>query len=156
MVDNVKTILANDIQDIIKSPELSMLLLKTYSKLYLQGSAPRICERSQRRYYDQLKNTGIMKAELIEKIKNRTLTPAWKGNKYSPKVFRHISDLYIHDKEACELLESGVLKESDFTKLPDGYASKIKTHPDIIGEIEVIPDVKQAPQYKAKKKNNKK
>jgi hypothetical protein len=121
MINKVKEILKHDIQAVIKSPELSLSLLKCASVLYLNGDRPRACESAQRKYYSQLKKDGIMKAELAEAIKNRTCVPGWKGRMYSTVVMTNIFPQFLTDEKAIEYLNNGALKESHFEVLPEGY-----------------------------------
>jgi hypothetical protein len=124
MVDKVKEILKNDIQVVLKSPELSLSLLKCASVLLLNGGKPRICEAAQRNYYSQLKTKGMAKAEILEKVAKRTCKPAWNGRKYSPIAMANIFPEYLHDENAIAYLKSGALKESDFEVLPEGFKEK--------------------------------
>ena len=124
MIDEVKEILRNDVEVVIKSPQLSLSLLKCYSLLYIGGKAPGTCARSQRNYYRQLLKDGIMKAELAEKIKARTCKPAWEGLMYIRKACKHYSDALIHDEDAIDALKKGYLTESQFEVLPEGYKAK--------------------------------
>ena len=126
MLSEVKEILTNDVEVVIKSPQLSLSLLRCYSVLYIQGKSPRVCARSQRNYYRQLQKDGIMKAELAEKVKNRTCVPAWNGLKYIRKACAHFSDATIHDEQAIDAIKKGYLLESDFEVLPEGYKKRKK------------------------------
>lgn len=125
-----------NIEEIIKTPQYSILLLKTYSILFLRGARPDFCARKMRMYFNKIKKLD-MKPELIEKIKTRTCKPNWKGNKYSPKIHSHINPGFIYDELAINYLKKGVLKESDFSKLPDGY--KTKTKKAKVEETEIKP-----------------
>jgi len=116
----LKELLTKDIQDIIKSPELSMFLIKTYSDLYLNGAQPRTCAKSQENYLKELKINGM------EKV-NRKNIPSFQGVKFVNSIVKdgktitmhqHISSNNLTDKKAIELLTSGALKESDFKVLP--------------------------------------
>jgi len=119
MRENVKKILLHEIQEIIKSPELSMLLLSTYSKLYLNGGQPRSCERSQREYFNEIKKTGMEKAG-----KKKTCVAKWNGNKYVASMASHLNSGNITDDQAIKALVGGHLKESDFLELPEDYKKK--------------------------------
>jgi hypothetical protein len=125
MITEVRTILSNEVGVVLKSPDLLLMLLRVYSALYLNGEAPRACEKCQRGYYEQLRIDGIMKAELQEKIIARTCVPAWAGRMYSTKVFEFLIPALMYDEKAIELLKCGALKESDFKVLPVGYQKKI-------------------------------
>ncbi len=118
MEKDIELILSKSVGEVIASP-LSLKLLKCYSKLYLNGKAPRTCSNSQRKYYNRLKKDGLEMAKKIKKAVSRTCIPKWKGNKYIPKAGRHYNSSLITDEEATALLEKGYLKETDFEKLPE-------------------------------------
>ena len=117
----VKTILNSNVRDIIKSPELVILILRTYSDLYVCGKQVSTCENSIINYYNQLKIDGMERENIAEKAKNRTLIPNFTGLKYIPQIAKHINSELLNDEEAIEYLKKGVLSESAFKKLPDGY-----------------------------------
>ena len=117
MIDSVSELINTEVEEVIKSPRLSLLLFSCYSKLYLNGAAPAMCEKKQRIYYSHLKTNGMKLAELYEKAKTRTCEPAWSGLKYVPS-FGHIASDLIYDDQAVRCLKEGHLKESDFIKLP--------------------------------------
>jgi hypothetical protein len=126
------------IEDIISSTH-SLTLLKIYSKLYLNGTPPRTCEASLRKYYLELKKDYIMNKEILQ----RTCVPKFEGRRYIPGVFDndgklkcghvHISGSTLTDKEAIEFLEAGVLTEKDFNKLPIGFEN---VKPEVKHKIE--------------------
>ena len=121
MLEQIKEILNNDVEQVIKSAQLSLSLCKCYSKLYLNGAAPRVCAAAQRKYYLQLKIDGMNKVKLIEKAKERTCKPNFNGLCYSSKACKHYSSELLNDEEAIIALEKGFLKEAHFEKLPEGY-----------------------------------
>jgi hypothetical protein len=104
---------------------LSLKLLKIYSDLYECGREVRACENSQRKYYELLKKEGIMKVIELEKIQKRTCIPNWVGNVYSHAIGEHLNNEHITDEKAISLLEKGLIPESFFKKLPDGYKKPI-------------------------------
>jgi hypothetical protein len=120
MVERVADILRHDFRAIIGSP-LILELLSIYSLLYLHGGQPGSCERCHADYYNELNKTGIMKAQEYEKIKTRTLVPAWNGLMFVHKAGNFFNSETITDDQACNLLLEGQLRESDFTKLPDEW-----------------------------------
>lgn len=126
MLEDVEKILNNDVEEVIKSPQLSLSLLKCYSKLYLNGAQPRVCAVSQRKYYSQLKIDGMAKAKIAQDVKDRTCVPKWKGNCYSSKACKHYNSDMITDGQAIDALEKGFLMESQFNKLPENYGNKIE------------------------------
>jgi len=120
MIKKIKELLSKDIEEIIASP-LSLDLLKIYSTLYLYGEKPNTCARSQRKYYEQLKKDGIMKAKENTK---RTCKPNWKGNIYISKEARHFNDIHTTDEEAITLLKRKHISEDMFSILPEGYGKE--------------------------------
>lgn len=124
MRQKVKTLIKNTAQDIIKSPELILMMLRTYSTLYLNGGQARSCIRSVEVYLTQLKKNGMEKIDILEEAEKRTLIPAWSGLMYVNSIRRHLSSQLINDKEAISYLKDGVLSESSFEKLPENYKSK--------------------------------
>jgi len=149
MIDEINEILRNDVEVVIKSPQLSLSLLKCYSLLYIGGKAPGTCARSQRNYYRQLLKDGIMKAELAEKIKARTCKPAWEGVIYPRKACKHYSDALIHDEDAIDALKKGYLTESQFLVLPEGY--KTKAVEEVIEKVDEVKKTKKKRGPKHKK-----
>jgi len=123
MIESVNKIVNLEFKSIIKDGRNTMLLLGLYSKLYLNGQAPKTCEAQMLKYYNQLKTDGIMKAELQQEIKERTLTPNWVGHKHL-KGGHIVSSITITDKQAVLLLDKKILKDSDFKTLPESYNSK--------------------------------
>jgi hypothetical protein len=117
IVESVNEILNHDFNE-IKSSTLVATLLSVYSKLYLNGAQPRLCNKCHEQYYNQLKINGMKKAELFKKAKSRTCKPAWKGNRYIPSRGRHYNNELLTDEQAIELLSTGDLKEKDFFTLP--------------------------------------
>lgn len=104
--------------DVVIKSTLSLTLLKIYSILFMNGAAPRACERAQRQYYKKLTQEG---KKMAKDIDNRTCVPAWKGLRYVKKMATHILDTKITDEQACYALYLGALRPSDFIKLPDNY-----------------------------------
>lgn len=127
MIDNVNKIKSIDFDTIKSDGVLTMLLLKTYSVLYKGGKQVRTCINSQRKYYNEILKTGIMKAELKEKVEKRTCEPKFKGRKevYTNKGIYETHSEHLTDESAISFLKIGWLKESDFKTLPKGW-DKIK------------------------------
>ena len=147
MRKDLEILLNMNIQDIIKSPEYSMSLLKIYSVLYLGGGQPRRCSNSQMKYYTELKKNGMDKV-------NKKHILSFEGRRYIPGIFKdgkfigghlHIDSKYLTDAKALELLKNGWLTEIDFKILPDGYEPK----------KEIKKEVKKEP-VKIEKKADKK
>lgn len=155
MIDQIKKLIDSDIDDIIRSPSLSLSLLSCYSKLYLNGSAPRVCESSQRAYLNQLKTSGMERAELMERIKERTCKPAFIGHRFHPVINKHIMPELLHDQIAIEYLLSGILHESDFLILPDGYKGKVIEQPTQPEEVEQVEQIEKPAQKVIKHRTKK-
>jgi hypothetical protein len=126
MREQLEKILSYSIGEIVSSP-LVLELLSIYSTLYLKGDPPGYCESCIKNYYSELKKNGMEKLNKYEEAKKRTLIPKWSGLKYIHKGGKHYDSLWITDKEAIELLKSGILRESHFEKLPEGYLKKNTT-----------------------------
>ena len=118
MIENVNKIKSIPF-DVLKGTGDVMLLLSTYSKHFLKGSQPGSCESCMSTYYYLICTQGEQKAMEYEKIKVRTLTPAWVDIKFIRGAFYDSNT--ITDELAVDALKNGYLKESDFIKLPDTY-----------------------------------
>lgn len=126
-VEKVKYLLSRNVEDIISSTD-SLDLIRCYSILYLNGQQCRFCAASQRSYYNEFVRTGLKKAKEMDEAKNRTCVPNWgkgctnnNGLKFIHKEGNFYSSLYITDAQALSLLNRGLLSESDFDVLPEGY-----------------------------------
>lgn len=126
-VEKVKYLLSRNVEDIIASTD-SLDLLRCYSNLYMNGQQCRSCAASQRSYYNELVRTGLKKAKEMDEAKNRTCKPNWgkgctnnNGLKFIHKEGNFYSSLHITDAQALSLLNRGLLSESDFDELPEGY-----------------------------------
>jgi hypothetical protein len=128
MIKEYDKIMSMSVEEVISSSH-SITLLRLYRLLYLNGSTPRWCAASQRKYYEQLKKDYMKNKEKLEK--KHVL--AFSGRKYIPGVFKdgelvgghlHISSENLTDLEAIELLKMGALKEKDFKVLPNSKAKK--------------------------------
>ena len=58
MREQLNKIIESDFDTIQKDGELSLLLLKLYSQLFLGGSQPSTCGKCMRDYYSKLINQG--------------------------------------------------------------------------------------------------
>lgn len=135
MIKNVEILKSMDIDSILKSGEYTMLLLRTYSALFLNGAAPGTCSSCMRNYHLKIIKEGKMKAELLEKVKARTCVPNWKGQKFVRAILKngkmitihqHIDSEMLTDEKANELLKSGALTKDDFKQLPEGQEKEVK------------------------------
>jgi hypothetical protein len=126
MEKEVEILLKHDFE-YIKNSELCLSLLKIYSILYLKGGKPSsTCVNCMRKYYNEIKKTGLMKAKK-EAEKTYTNKCKIKGVKYVRKAARHFDFSNLCDVDAQWLLDNDVLKESDFTTLPEQKQVKKKT-----------------------------
>jgi len=124
-MSRVRRLINSNVQDIIKSPELIILMLRTYSDLYAGGCQVSTCEKSIQKYYNQLKIDGMEKEKKFNEAKERTLVPSWNGLLYiTGNQNKHFNSATITDKEAVELLKLGYLQEKMFKKLPDAILTK--------------------------------
>ena len=121
--EQVAEIIAHEIGEVLASPILVLQLLSVYSILYLNGKAPGLCSKCHADYYYKLKQNGMKKAQDLDEAKSRTCQPRWKGLKFINKVARHFNNELLTDRQAISLLDSGLLKQDDFVKLPDGYGA---------------------------------
>lgn len=126
-VERVTNLLSKNVEVIIASTD-SLELLRCYSTLYMDGRQCRSCANSQRDYYQHLSLTGLQKAKEMDEIKARTCQPNWgkgctndNGLKFIHAEGNHYSSLHITDAQAISLLNRGLLNESDFDVLPEGY-----------------------------------
>ena len=155
LIDLVSKILAHDFGEVSTSPLIADML-SAYSKLYLNGTQPRLCGKCHKQYYEQLKLDGMKKAELYEKAKNRTCKPAWRGLKYINKLAKHFNNELLTDDQAVDMLNKGHLKEADFFVLPKGYnkpEKKVQEREENI--IKNNPVKKTYPKKKTTKKKSK-
>jgi hypothetical protein len=118
-IDEVNYLLGQSIDNIVKTSD-SLRLIKCYSTLYLYGSQPRWCEKSQRSYYYQIETNGLKLAMDFEESKTRICKPAWKGLKFIcvPGKAFHLNSEFVTDAKAIEYLAIGYLQKSDFEILP--------------------------------------
>ena len=130
-IERVNNLISKNVEEIIASTD-SLELLRCYSILYNEGRQCRSCANSQRDYYKQLSLNGLQKAKEMDEIKIRTCQPNWgkgctnnNGLKFIHKEGNHYSSLYITDDQAISLLNRGLLNESDFDVLPEGYSKPL-------------------------------
>jgi hypothetical protein len=118
MIEKVNKIKSLTFEEIISSENV-MLLLSTYSALYLDNRAPSYCEKCIRNYYNQILNEGLERAFVIMEAKKRTLTPNWTGIKYINGSF--FDSTTISDAQAVAALKAGTLREKHFLVLPQSF-----------------------------------
>lgn len=122
MVNEVNKIISLEFNSIIADGTNTMLLLGLYSKLYLNGQEPRTCKAQMFKYFNELKKTGIMQAEILEKVKVRTCK--LKRGIVNIKGGATISDEFMYDELALNLLKNKSLQEGHFEILPEAYKKK--------------------------------
>lgn len=145
MINEVKEIISKDFEEIYTS-SLSLRLLDIYSKLYLNGSQPKYCKASQLSYYNRLLVDGINKAIIMDDVLKKTHKTDKVGLMYVGKPFcKHYDLANMTDKDATNLLQSGWLKEKDFSKLPDLYKEEKEV------EKQILAEEKKAAKPKVKK-----
>ena len=118
MLDKINILIATPFNVIRASGELSIMLMRVYSTLYLGGKSPNFCESCQRKYHEEIVKTGIMTNELYEAVKIRTCKPKRGGIVYHSLLNDHINFDLLTDIRAIELINKGILKESDFETMP--------------------------------------
>lgn len=154
MLEDIKLLLSMGVEEIISSRH-SLTLLKLYSDLYLNGKAPRTCANSQRAYYIRIKRDYEMKKDELK----QTHVLKFKGRRYIPGIFKdgvlvaghlHINSEFLTDADALKYLKLGVLKQSDFVKLPEGAkeSKKEQTISELIEEGDYNRMVKRAKKLK--------
>jgi len=117
MLKDYQLIISKEVQEVLKSPELYLKLLKLYSVLFLNGKSPSTCEKCAINYYNEIKTKGLKKIQIME---NRTCKLK-EGSIYNVRVGNAIityTNANITDEIAIRLLASKQLKESNFVKLP--------------------------------------
>lgn len=96
-----------------------------------------------------LKKNGLELAEKYDKMKEpKTFKLTFDGVRYIPKI-GNIMMSTLDECTAIEYLKNGTLKESDFTKLPDGYLNSESSQSeeqavDSFTKTELEPELKQA------------
>ena len=128
----VSDILSYSVDEILQSRQLTLSILSIYSKLYLNGAAPRGCSKSIAGYYVELQKSNIKEKDIIMKKTNK-----FKRLIYIASEGMHFSDANMTDEKAIQFLDANILKKEDFITLPDGYEDK--RHPDILDEPKSFP-----------------
>lgn len=108
-------LMGESVETILKSPRLTLNLLKLASTCLLSGSQPRGCEKSIRSYYTKLKSEAMRKKIVGLSKKTCKMKP---GVFFVAKAQKHYSDANMDDDTAREFLAKGWLKPDMFIKLP--------------------------------------
>lgn len=141
-----------DVESIISSPA-SLELIRCYSKLYSNGNPCPSCAAAQRGYYEALKQDGIEKANLYNKVMTRTCKPKFKGIVQISK-YGMVNAETMTDEVALYLLNNKLLTESYFEKLPEGY--KVEKEIEPVNEVVETTKVAETAQPKQRRSRTKK
>lgn len=155
MVAKYEELMSESVETILKSPRLTLNLLKLASACFLAGGQPRGCEKSIRNYYTKLKSEAMRKKIVGLSKKTCKMKP---GVFYIAKAQKHFSDANMDDDTARAFLEKGYLKPEMFEKLPEALPEKEKPA-DTVEKTdnagEVAPDKPAAPKPKKPSKSKK-
>jgi hypothetical protein len=145
----VSEILSYSVDEILKSRQLTLAILKIYSQLYLNGGAPRGCSKSIAGYYSQLRTSNVKEKDIIMEKTNK-----FKRLIYIASEGMHFSDANLTDEKAIQFLDANILSKNDFITLPEAYVNR--KHPDIIDEPKTYESKTRVPvKHKTYKKNRK-
>ena len=136
-IDDYSEIMSVSVEEVLRSPHLTLLLLRLASKLLLYGGQPRGCEKSIRSYYRELKEQKNLIPFLIMKT-----CKLKDGVHFLSRANEHVVDYTMTDDKAIRLLKAGLIPENLFVKLPDGY-KEIPAAPEKKPEA-----IKEAPKSK--------
>ena len=115
MVEQIKILINASFDDINKSPELALSLVKIYSILFFGGKDPGAgCSVCMQKFHKEIIQNGLKR---YEDMKNKTCVMK-EGIVWVNGESKHFSDKNITDEKAIELLEKGWLKEKHFLVLP--------------------------------------
>jgi len=137
-------------ETILKSPRLTLNLLKLASTCLLAGGQPRGCEKAIRNYYTKLKSETMRKKIVGLSTKTCKMKP---GVFFIAKAQKHYSDANMDDDTARAFLEKGYLKPEMFIKLPEEPTNTVKMVDDA---GEPVPVQATAPNPRKRKKSSKK
>lgn len=148
IIDKVNRIIKEGFDSIQKTDPL--LIIEVWSKLFNNGEQCRMCIASQKKYYSDILTKGIKMAEEFKEIEKRTCVPTFKGLKYVAGKGHFLADT-ITDEDAIEMLEKGILKESDFKVLPevkeeltDGQKACVTEFKERLGKGEKKGDIEKS------------
>ena len=115
MVEKYDELMGESVEIILKSPRLTLNLLKLASTCLLSGGQPRGCGKAIRNYYTKLKSEAMRKKIVGLSEKTCKMKP---GVFFVAKAQKHYSDANMDDATAREFLAKGWLKPDMFIKLP--------------------------------------
>lgn len=116
MVAKYDELMGESVETILKSPRLTLTLLRLASTCLLSGGQPRGCEKSIRSYYTKLKSEAMRKKIVGLSEKTCRMKP---GVFFVAKAQKHYSDANMDDDTARVFLQKGYLKPDMFIKLPE-------------------------------------
>jgi len=155
MVEKYDELMGESVETILKSPRLTLNLLRLASTCLLSGGQPRGCEKSIRSYYTKLKSEAMRKKIVGLSEKTCKMKP---GVFFVAKAQKHYSDANMDDDTARDFLAKGWLKADMFIKLPaEPTPAPVQAEP----KAEAAPTPKPAekaakPKPKRKRKPSKK
>ena len=155
MVEKYDELMGESVETILKSPRLTLNLLRLASTCLLSGGQPRGCEKSIRAYYTKLKSEAMRKKIVGLSEKTCKMKP---GVFFVAKAQKHYSDANMDDDTARDFLAKGWLKADMFIKLPaEPTPAPVQAEP----KVEATPTPKPAeraakPKPKRKRKPSKK
>ena len=150
MVKKYDELMGESVETILKSPRLTLNLLRLASTCLLAGGQPRGCEKSIRNYYTKLKSEAMRKKIVRLSEKTCKMKP---GVFFIAKAQKHYSDANMDDDTARAFLEKGYLKPEMFIKLPEEPTNTVKMVDDA---GEPVPVQATAPKPRKRKKSSKK
>jgi len=126
LAERVNILLSKNPEDVISSGN-TQEIRDIYSALF-KCNTLRTCDNSARQYFFEIYLSHKQKLKEMEEIKARTCKPNWgkgctdnNGLKFIHAEGNHYSSLHITDTQAISLLNRGLLNESDFDVLPEGF-----------------------------------
>ncbi len=154
MVKKYDELMGESVETILKSPRLTLNLLRLASTCLLSGGQPRGCEKSIRSYYTKLKSEAMRKKIVGLSEKTCKMKP---GVFFVAKAQKHYSDANMDDATALDFLAKGWLKPDLFIKLPATPAEPTQAEPKAEAAPTPVPVERAAkPKQKRKRKPSKK
>lgn len=137
MVAKYEELMGESVETILKSPRLTLNLLRLASTCLLAGGQPRGCAKAIRGYYAKLKTETMRKKIVGLSEKTCRMKP---GVFFVAKAQKHYSDANMDDATALDFLEKGYLKPDMFLKLPDKPKQTVKIEAEeAIASVPVPP-----------------
>ena len=156
MVKKYDELMGESVETILKSPRLTLNLLKLASTCLLAGGQPRGCAKAIRGYYAKLKTETMRKKIVGLSTKTCKMKP---GVFFVAKAQKHYSDANMDDATALDFLAKGYLKPDMFLKLPDKPKQTVEIEAEEAIAAVPVPPTAPTPepaQVSAKPKRKKK